>query len=475
MKQLLIPGVGGLLCGELIVDLFAGGGGASHGIEQALGRSPDVAINHNPHAVQMHALNHPATHHRCESIYDVRPADVTHGQPVGVLWASPSCTHFSRARGAKPVSKQERGLGWMILRWAALTGARVILAENVPEWETWGPVRRGQPQKSRAGKYFQQLVSQLRSLGYTVEWKTLVAADYGAPTTRKRLYLIARRDGQPITWPAPTHGKGRAQPFRTAAECIDWSDLGSSIFERKKPLAEATCRRIAVGIVRYVIEAKKPFLVNTAYGGTTGRGKYVYGADEPLRSITSSNGFALVSAFLAKHYGGVIGHGVEQPLGTVTATDHHSLVACHLTKFRQNAIGSDLADPCPTITSGANSKRPAGAAHALGLVAAFLTTYYSGGGTAHPVDGPAPAIVTKARHGLVTVEIDGTTYAIADIRLRMLKPAELARAQGFASDYILTGTQSEQIARIGNSVCPPVAAALVRANLVPGIRVKGAA
>lgn len=465
-KQQSIPGIGGALCGELIIDLFAGGGGASTGLERALGRSPDVAINHDPAAIQMHAANHPSTDHRCESIYAVSPREATHGQPVGVLWASPSCTHFSRARGATPVSKQERGLGWMIVKWAALTRARMIFAENVPEWVTWGPVRRGRPVKAKAGRYFQQLVSQLRDLGYAVEWRTLVAADHGAPTTRKRLYLIARRDGEPIIWPAATHGPNRAQPYRSAAECIDWSDLGRSIFDRKKPLAEATCRRIAAGIMRYVVQGK-PFLVNTAYGGTTGRGKYVYGTEEPLRTVTSANGFALVSAFLSKYFTakGSQDHAIPMtaPLGAVTAVDHHSLVCATLLHNTTGHAAGDLRRPLATITTGNH--------HAL--VAAFLTTYYSGGGTAHGVDDPMPAIVTKARHGLVTVDIDGQTYAIADIRLRMLKPRELATAQGFPADYILTGTQAEQIGRIGNSVCPDVAEAIVRANLnaIPARRI----
>jgi DNA (cytosine-5)-methyltransferase 1 len=459
IRQLGIPGIGGALPGELIVDLFAGGGGASMGLEMALGRSPDIAINHDPAAVQMHLANHPSTEHRCESIYNVDPRKATCGLPVGVLWASPSCTHFSRARGGTPVSKQERGLGWMILRWAALTKARVILCENVPEWLTWGPVRRGHPVKSKSGRYFAQLVGQLEALGYAVEHRVLCAADLGAPTTRKRLFLVARRDGQAIRWPEPTHGPNRANPYRTAAECIDWSDLGRSIFDRKKPLAEATCRRIAAGIVRYVLKGK-PFLIEIDNRSNGLRA--VRDPAGPLTTITTENRHALVSAFLAKHYGGVIGQEMGKPLGTITAVDHHSLVAGNLIQIGARHMGGNqsVAQPIGTLLT----------TERVALCAAFLTTYYSNGGSANPIDGPVPAIVTKARHGLVTVDIDGTTYALVDIRLRMLKPSELARAQGFPADYILTGTQAEQIGRIGNSVCPPVAAALARANLLPADR-----
>ena len=453
IRQTSIPGIGGTLVGELIIDLFAGGGGASHGIEMALGRPPDIAINHDPAAVQMHAANHPATRHFCESIYDVSPRAVTGGQAVGLLWASPSCTHFSRARGSTPVSKQERGLGWMILRWAALTGARCIVAENVAEWETWGPVRKGRPLKKQAGKYFLQLVGQLRDLGYSVEWRTINAADHGAPTNRKRLFLVARRDGLPVVWPTASHGPGAAQPCRTAAQCIDWSDLGKSIFTRTKPLATATCRRIAAGLVRFVLSGK-PFLVEIDNRSNGLRA--VRDIGDPLTTITTENRHALVAAFLAKHYTGVIGHPVTQPLGTITTVDHHSLVAAHLVTLRNNCIGQPAAQPLGTITAGGN--------HAA-LCTAFLTTYYSGGGTASSCAEPVPTIVTKARHGLVTVDVDGTTYALADIRLRMLKPRELAQMQGFPKDYQLTGTQVQQIGRIGNSVSPYPAAAIVRANV----------
>ena len=424
----------------LVVDLFAGGGGASTGIEQAIGRPVDLAINHDPAAVQMHAANHPGTEHRCESIYDVDPVQATKGQPVSLLWASPSCTHFSRARGGTPVSKQLRGLGWQVLKWAGKVRPSVMIFENVAEWQTWGPVRQGRPWTRRKGAHWKLFLASLERLGYTVSYQVLDAADYGAPTHRRRLFLVARCDGMPpVVALAPTHGPHGSRPYRTAAECIDWSNLGHSIFDRKKPLAPATCRRIAAGIVKYVLGGS-PFIV----------------PGNPRR-IIPQNYSGTIAAFLAKHYSGVVGQPCDRPLGTVTAVDHHSLVAAHLTTIDQqsNRAGHmPMGAPISTITHKAR--------HAL--CAAFLTTYYSGGDQANRVDEPVPAIVTKARHGLVTVEIDGCTYALTDIRLRMLKPGELAQAQGFPAGYVLTGTQAQQIGRIGNSVCPPVARALVIAN-----------
>ena len=308
---------------ELIVDLFAGGGGASTGIELAMGRSPNVAINHDPAAVQMHMANHPASEHHCESIYDVEPRMVTRGKPVGILWASPSCTHFSRARGGTPVSKQERGLGWMIPKWAGLTRPRIIICENVPEWVTWGPVRRGRPVKRKAGQYFKLMKSQLTAMGYVVEDRVLNAADYGTPTSRKRLFLIARNDGQSIVWPEPTHGPRAAKSYRAAAECIDWNDLGHSIFERKKPLAAATCRRIAAGIVRHVIQAKEPFIVNLRGTNAHHLDASASSIHDPLRTISAGgNHHALCTVFLEKHYSGAIHHGVQAIPASLTAPDH---------------------------------------------------------------------------------------------------------------------------------------------------------
>lgn len=421
MKQPTIPGIGGSLCGELILDHFCGGGGASEGIEEALGRSPDWACNHDPASIQMHMANHPHTDHRCESIHAVDPRDVVAGRKVGLLWTSPACTHFSRARGSVPVSRQLRALGWTIPRWAAAVRPRVIIAENVSEWQTWGPVRHGRPVATRAGDYWRQLLAHFDRLGYAYEVAELDAADYGAATHRRRLIVIARCDGLPILWPEPTHGPGRAHAYAPAAGCIDWSDLGGSILHRAKPLAPASCRRIAAGVMRYVVGAASPFLA-------------------PVELPANDAGPGLASAWLAKYYGGVVGQDLRAPMGTITTWDHHALVTCEL---RQQ--------PTPT------------AAH----VAAFLTSYYSGGGTASSCAEPVPTITCTARHALVSVVIDGSTWHVADIRLRMLKPRELATAQGFPASYILTGTQREQIARVGNSVSPAVAAAVVRSNLLP--------
>lgn len=461
IRQLGIPGIAGVMPGELIVDLFAGGGGASHGIEQALGRSPDIAINHDPHAVQMHEVNHPATRHYCESVYNVDPRQATSGQPVGLLWLSPDCRHFSRAKGGAPVSKAVRGLAWIGLRWAKYARPRVVCLENVPEFQTWGPLKDGVPNPERTGETFQAFVREWKRYGYHVEWRTLIAADHGAPTTRKRLFLVARCDGEAITWPEPTHGKlGKPKPWRTAAECIDWSLPCPSIFDRKKPLAPATCRRIARGIARYVLQGK-PFIIPLTHGRDAFRGR---GLEEPLPTVTGAHRGeqALVAAFLAKHNGGheATGSGIGEPVHTITGTDTKAVVAAHLSVFRQNNNGQRVDAPMPTLTAGGG--RGGGS---MALVAAFLVQYYTTGGIGQNLDEPISTIVSKARHGLVVVTIDGEDYVIVDIGMRMLAPRELANAQGFDAGYTLTGTKSQQIARIGNSVCPPVAAAVVGANL----------
>ncbi len=477
------------------IDLFAGGGGWSLGWQQATGASPVAAVNHCAHAIRLHALNHPETRHFHESVQAVDPIAAAGGRRVDWLHLSPDCTHFSRAKGGKPREQGIRGLAWCGVDWAEKTRPRILSLENVPEFETWGPLLEdGRPDPARAGETFRQFVEELHWLGYRAEWRVLCAADFGAPTIRRRLFLIARRDGQPIRWPEPTHGLGRALPWRTAAECIDWSIPCPSIFGRKRPLAAATCRRIAAGVVRYVLQGR-PFIVCLTHGGRT------ESADDPLRTITTCNGgeralvapsfsalrgtspahlhgdsaaaplrtvsaggqhHALVGAFLAKHYGGMVGSDMRVPVGTVTGTDHHSLVAGSLVQVGygerdgQSPRALDLQRPLGTIVAG-------GSKHAL--VASFLVQYYSQGRTSSRADAPLPAVVTKARHGLVTVEIDGATYVLADIGLRMLQPRELARAQGFPDSYVLEGSKAQQIARIGNSVVPQIAAAIVRANL----------
>lgn len=446
----------------LIVDSFAGGGGASTGIEMALGRPVDLAINHDAHAILMHKANHPRTHHLCESVWRVDPREACDGAPVDLLWLSPDCRHFSRAKGAKPVQKKIRGLAWLACAWASTVRPKLICLENVREFQDWGPLRADStPCPDRRGLTFRRFVGRLRNLGYRVDWRVFDAADYGAPTHRRRLFLVARCDGAPITWPTPTHGPGRAHAWRTAAECIDWTIPCPSIFERERPLADATCRRIAHGIVRFVLNGE-PFIIETGNGERPGQAPRVRGLDAPMWTVTGTGSQgALVCAFLAKHYGGVVGTDLRAPVGTITSIDHHSLVAAHLTTLRGSEAshlhGDDARAPLRTISAG-------GSHHAL--VAAFLTTYYSGGGTASRPDAPMPAIVTKARHGLVLVDLHGEQRVLADIGMRMLQPRELARAQGFPDSYILPGTKAEQIARIGNSVCPVMAEAIVRANVV---------
>ena len=470
---------------ELIIDNFAGGGGASTGIEMALGRRVDVAINHDPEAVSMHLANHPETRHYCESVWEVNPREIADGRPVGLVWLSPDCKHFSKAKGGQPVEKKIRGLAWVALRWAATVQPRVIMLENVEEFVTWGPLAEGPDGKMRPcpknkGREFNAFTNALRRHGYAVEWRELRACDFGAPTTRKRLFLIARRDGQPISWPTPTHGRpdhpdvraGRLKPWRTAAECLDFSLPCPSIFERSRPLADATCRRIAKGIMRYVVNAEEPFIVNTRNGERQGQTPRVRGIHEPAWTITAqgSQG-AIVTAFLAKHYGGVVGYGLQgEPLHTVTSSDHHSLITSNLIKLRNNCTGQDNREPLHTIT---------GHGEHFAEVRAFLIKYY--GADQDPrLEEPLHTITTRDRFGLVTVA--GEDYAIADIGLRMLAPAELYRAQGFPADYIIEWgidasgaraplTKTAQVRMCGNSVCPPLAAALVRAN-VPELAVR---
>ena len=720
---------------ELIIDNFAGGGGTSTGLEQAFGRPVDIAINHDPEALTMHAANHPHTTHLCESVWDVDPIKVTNNRPVGLVWLSPDCKHFSKAKGGKPVEKRIRGLAWVTLRWAAKCKPRVIMLENVEEFKTWGPLLveadgSAKPDPAKKGKTFDSFIRQLRAHGYTVDYREMRGCDHNTPTIRKRFFLVARRDGIAIKWPEPTHGApdsigvraGKLLPYRTAAECIDFSLPCPSIFERDKPLAPATLRRIAKGIMRYVVDAADPFIVgaggparageprptarpfgtllarNDSYfcaptivpvthqGGdrtesigepfrtitgahrgekalstaflspyysdkrsTDARGQFPSapintvttenrhalveaelvpfvmtnttghpgaGADTPVPTITAAGNQALVSAllagvggragqsrprgldeptatatskadealvtavlvdaahgevspsgvkrwgtgahdveaplgtvtasgnkavataFLAKHYTGVVGSDLADPIGTVTACDHHSLVtafltehanasnqrvmpadeplrticaqvkgghfsmvSAHITKFRTGATGSAMNTPLPTITAGPKEK-PAGAPHALGIVTSnmiklrgtstaastheplgtvsaggqhhaevrsFLLAYY-GTDQSQGLADPLATVTSRDRFGLVTIH--GQDYQIVDIGLRMLQPRELFRAQGFPDDYIIGDdpaqglklTKSAQVRMCGNSVCPPMAKALILAN-----------
>lgn len=515
---------------ELIVDNFAGGGGASTGIEMATGRSVDIAINHDPDAIAMHRANHPNTRHYCEDVWQVDPVEACAGNPVGLAWFSPDCTHFSRAKGGKPVDKNIRGLAWVTIRWALKVRPRVIMLENVPEIRTWGPLGAdNKPIKERAGETFDGFIKALtagiphdhpaftemcatleispdspeaarleKGMGYNAEYRILRSCDYGAPTTRTRFYLIARCDGKPIVFPPPTHGNGKSlKPYHTAAECIDWSIPAQSIFERDKPLAENTLRRIARGIEKFVINNPEPFIVTVNHSGEGFRGQK---ADEPLGTVTAKNGYGVVAptliqyhsetandevrgqelseplmtvdtspryalsvAHIMKNYGGNYqgaGSGADKPLDTVTAHDHNSLVTAHILTMRNNMDGHPADEPLATITAG-------GSHHAE--VQAFLVKYFSTGAP-KPVDSPLDTVTTKDRFALVTIH--GEEYIITDIKMRMLQPRELFNAQGFPEDYIIDHDdsgrpypKSKQTARCGNAVTPPVPAALVRANL----------
>ena len=398
---------------EIIVDNFAGGGGASTGIELAIGRSVDIAINHDPNAVAMHTTNHPGTLHYCESVYSVRPKVATAGRRVGLAWFSPDCRHFSKAKGAKPVEKAIRGLAWIVIRWALDVGPRVMMLENVEEFKTWGPLLAVEmrPDPDRIGETFLAFVGMLTSgvpadhpallecceflelspdseqakrlvagLGYVVDFRELRACDYGAPTIRKRFFMVMRRDGQPIVWPEATHGDpkspavlaGKLAPWRTAAECIDWSIPAPSIFGRKKPLAENTLRRIARGIQRFVIESASPFIVKCNH--TTTRGKY-----DCFR-----------------------GQELDDPLQTITKTHGFAVAVPHLTKFRTGATGQPVTEPVPTVTAG-TSRRPGGNGHALGIVEAALAPFLAGNGGSEyqakprPLDKPAHTILKESR------------------------------------------------------------------------------
>jgi len=526
---------------ELIVDCFAGGGGASIGIEMATGKPIDHAINHDPQAIAMHHYNHPHTKHWCESVWDVDPLEVTNGQQVGLLWASPDCKHFSKAKGSKPVEKKIRGLAWIVLRWIAKAKPRVIILENVEEFVTWGRIVNGKPCPKRKGETFRSFINAIRRNGYQVEYRELRACDYGAPTTRKRFFMIARCDGLPIVWPEPTHGQsnseevqsGKLKPWRAAAEIIDWSIPCKSIFGRKKPLAENTMRRIAKGLEKFVINDPEPFIVSyygnkkpnefrglsldkslptqttenrfalvtpyitrigqTGFGGNkmsysfkspittvttkaehlllvpyfvprygerTGQTPRCNSSQEPCKTVTATaNNGNLVTAFLAKHYSGVIGQDTKSPCSTVTSIDHHSLVTSQLIKLRNNNYGSSIKLPLPTITSGGNH---------IGEVRAFLLKYY-GTNIGTSCKEPVQTLTTKHRFGLVTIH--GQDYQIIDIGMRMLEPHELYAAQGFPDFYEhaieYNGkrlSKAAQVRMCGNSVCPDLAKALVSAN-----------
>lgn len=607
--------------GEIVVDLFAGGGGASTAIEQALGHPVDIALNHNPWAVGLHAVNHPLTRHLCQDVWEADPRVECAGRPVALAHFSPDCTHHSQARGGQPRSRAIRSLSWVTVRWAAAVRPRIITLENVSQLLKWGPLiakrckETGRvyridgtvaavgeqvpvseqfliPDPKREGQTWRHFVSALEDLGYRVEWRRLKACDFGAGTTRERLFMVARCDGEPICWPTPTHGPGRAHPFVTAADSIDWTVECPSIFKRKRPLAEATLRRIARGIRRYVLDAPEPFVVGV--GGRMGQ-SIERGVSNPMQTVTtkadsavvtpallqcanaSASGIAAADAPLgtvtAWPRGGAYAvsapvlvqaahgegraDGVKRwglganslggPVGTVTASGSggYALASATLAKFRGDSIGTPMTDPVPVITSGAGAARPAGAAHALGVVSAFLeqaaggpnsnssrprgaeepvsTITQSGSqqrlctaslatlrGTniGAPATAPVRTITAGGEHHAVVecslspeveesalrvaallrrleggqasdeplapivVMVKGVAHVIVDIGLRMLRPRELLKAQGFPSTYVIERTadgravsNSRAVAMIGNSVSPHPLAALLRANL----------
>ena len=539
--------------GEIIVDNFAGGGGASTGIEIATGMAVAIAINHDPAAILMHKTNHPYTEHLQASVWDVDPKTVCRGRPVGLAWFSPDCKHFSKAKGAALVDRKIRGLAWITLRWAAEVRPRVIILENVEEFQTWGPVRKGKPVKKLAGTTFRQFISQLEALGYTVEFRDLVAADFGAPTSRKRFYMIARCDGKPIVWPKPTHSKTGADglpKWRSAAEIIDWSLPCPSVFATKaeimeryglkavRPLAKNTMRRVIRGVDKFTIRSGKPFIVPTGYGERKGQAPRVHDMDapvptvvgtgkenlcrpllapaliqyhteqtehvrasglgtpintvdasnrygltcanlveyytggrpldvqDPMHTVTSHDREAVVAAHIAKYYGGVVGEKVGEPLPTVTAIDHNAVCAAHVVKFKGDEVGTQPTEPLPTQTSSG----------VFAVCRAHLAKIRSGDDLGHWPEIRAMLNefcgYTLAEDDVLLLEIGGALYYIADIGLRMLSPRELYNAMGFPPDYIIDRDyegheykKSAQVARCGNAVCPPVASALVRANL----------
>lgn len=428
---------------NMIIDCFAGGGGASVGIEMALGRPVDIAINHDPDAILMHKTNHPTTLHLTEDIFKVDLQKYVKGRKVSLMWASPDCTSHSKAKGGQPRKKGLRILPWAVYKHAKAILPEVIIMENVEEIQQWGPLdEKGHPIPERKGEDYKKFIAAMKSLGYTFDCRELIAADYGAPTTRKRWYAIFRRDSKEIKWPVQTHSKNGYgfEQWKQCGDYIDWSDLGQSVFNRKKPLAEATQKRIANGIRKYIIDAESPYIVEDGramsfiiqYHGETkdgdSRGQLL---TEPIKTIDTSNRYGLVSAFVAKYYKTGIGQGCDEPIHTITTSPGH-----------------------------------------FGLVSAFLIKYY-GSGTGQQVNEPLATITTKDRFGLVNVvfDIKGEKYIISDIFLRMLKPRELMLMQGFPEDYIIDRDYkwqsypiAKQVARIGNSVVPIMAKKLVEAN-----------
>lgn len=545
---------------EIIIDNFAGGGGASTGIELALGRPVTVAINHDPAAILMHKTNHPWTEHLQDSVWNIDPVKICAGRPVGLAWFSPDCKHFSKAKGSALVSKNIRGLAWIVLKWAGTVRPRVIMLENVEEFKTWGPVRKGKPIKSKAGQTFEKWKNQLSDLGYEIEYRELVAADYGAPTSRKRFVLIARCDGLPIVWPERTHApkdhpdviSGKYKPWRSAAEIIDWSLPCPSIFETSqqikekyglkalRPLKENTLRRIARGMDKFVIKNNKPFIIPVGYGENKNQKPRVNDIADPLGTIVSTVKHNVVDPILTPLHihnntnaGGTDmrdpvntittggqqmlivpsliqyhteqskaenrAYGFEQPIKTIDGSARYGVAAAHLTQYFKGDHYHTPSDPLHTVTTEIRE----------GVTLGYLSEYYGNAADGIDVTEPMRTIMSKSHEGITLVRcekisnnidlkywpqirellnqycgyslssneililtIGGIDYFISDIGLRMLIPKELYAAQGFPKDYIIekdyTGKaypKTHQVARCGNAVCPPMATALVKANM----------
>lgn len=466
---------------NIIIDCFAGGGGASVGIEMALGRQVDIAINHSPEAIAMHSKNHPNTLHLTEDIFSVNLKKYVKGKHVALLWASPDCTSHSKAKGGKPRKKGLRILPWAVYKHAKQILPDVIIMENVEEIQQWGPLdEEGHPIPEKKGEDYKKFISSMMNLGYEFDSRELVAADYGAPTIRKRWYAIFRRDGKPIVWPEPTHSKGGVnglKPWVPVYTVLNFTDLGKSIFGRKKSLAENTLKRIARGLKKFVIENPDPFVFRVekeelnSYLIQVNHGGEFRGQDmrSPLPTITQKHGFGIVTpeivpvnesnkqgeifSFLTKFYKSGTGQSMFEPIHTITTSPGHfgqvSVLAIKATDLMKNGISAETAQKCTWVSQ-------------------FIIEYY-GCGTGQTLNDPLHTIVTKERFALITVL--GNEYVIMDIFLRMLTAEELKLAQGFPADYIIkfdcngkAYPVKEQVARIGNSVVPVMAQALVTAN-----------
>ena len=485
---------------EIIVDNFAGGGGASTGMELATGRPVAIAINHDPDAILMHRTNHPYTEHLQASVWDVDPREVCRGRPVGLAWFSPDCKHFSKAKGAALVDRNIRGLAWIVLRWAGTVRPRVIILENVEEFVTWGPVRKGKPVKKKAGQTFQKWKRQLLELGYQVEHREIVAADLGAPTTRKRFVLVARCDGRPIVWPERTHGPrdseevrdGRLMPWKSAAEIIDWSVPCYSVFASKRelkekygvnavrPLADNTMRRVIRGVDKFTIRSGHPFIVecnhesgtaaNIMSIGQTGGGDRVRDARDPAPTGVTKQEACVVAANIIQYHTeqteNVRANGLRMPLPTVDASNRYGLTTAQLVEYFGNGQPIDVRKPMHTVTASAGEF-------------ADCRAELMEAGSQDLMHWPEVRDLLNRHCGyemaddeILLLEIGGGLYFIADILLRMLTPRELYNAMGFPPDYIIDRDylgneygKTKQVARCGNAVCPPMATALVRANL----------